>query len=89
MQTEQTPHQKLVAEYEERRQNPARFPALQHAQPRANRDNAPMHVYVGPPDTPHAFLPSGFNVWFVRPANVPAPDGTRLYASFQPLTSSV
>lgn len=69
--------------------NPARWPAISHANYRARRDRKTMLVYVAPPGTRHCMDAGGFvnsihNVWFVRPEGEDAPKGAQLFEMVHP-----
>lgn len=67
------------------RMNPARYPAERQAFERARREQQPMCIYVGPPETPHAFVNDGkYNVWFVRRHDEARPQGAELFAIVTP-----
>ncbi len=70
---------------EDRRLNPAKFPALAHAQSWANRTGEPVKVWVAPPGTKHSLNDGGaVHVWFVRPANEPGPKGAEFFQKIEP-----
>lgn len=64
--------------------NPAKYPALLHAQNRANREKKPCAVYVAGPDAKQVFTPTYANVWYVRPEGEPVPEGAQLFQTVYP-----
>lgn len=69
--------------------NPARYPAMHHAQTRANRENQIMKVFVAPPDAKQVTKPTGFNVWYVRAESEGMPEQAELFATINPQTKVV
>ena len=58
--------------------NPAKWPALQHAESLARKSKRPVKVYVGPPGSGCMNGGGTENVWFVRLSTDPAPAGATL-----------
>lgn len=66
--------------------NPARYPAMHHAQTRANRENLPMNVFVAPPNSKQVTSATGFNVWYVRAETEGKPENAELFQTVAPET---
>lgn len=64
--------------------NPAKYPALLHAQNRANREGKACAVYLAGPNAKQVFTPTYANVWYVRLLEEPAPEGAQLYVTIEP-----
>jgi hypothetical protein len=62
--------------------NPAKWPAIQHAESLARSTRKPVKVYVGPPGSGcmngDGKGSTAENIWFVRMASEPAPDKAQL-----------
>lgn len=58
--------------------NPAKWPAIQHAEVLARRTRQTVRVYVGPPGSGSMKGDQTKNVWFVRLASEPAPAKAQL-----------
>lgn len=65
--------------------NVAKDDALRQAQYRANREKAPMFVFVGGPDCESTMTNERrLNIWYVRNASEGTPEGAELYQTVAP-----